>query len=284
MTTESHPPEPEEPGKQVTETGALLSADGTWEWDGAGWVPRGADAAWLGSFIGFSKRELDANRLGRLTFGQAAGLWLWTAIWAGLGVLLVGLAFVAALVESFWVRVFVAPIVLTVAVYLCWRAFAAAVDASRGGVAVTSGELYKRWESDDDAPWGGAGYYYVGVPGLEKKLYKAAGEKVPVGMYCRAYYAYGSKRLLSVEVASSSDPYVFVPNSTAWARIRWAGIAAVVGVFAVTVGVAYVATGDADRRIDSSVPGVIMLVVGCALLGITVWRFVTKRRQAGVES
>jgi hypothetical protein len=157
MNSESRLPGQDEPREQVNETGAIVSADGTWEWDGAAWVPHGADAAWLGGFMGFSKRELDANRMGRLTFGQAAGLWLWAAIWAGLGVLLVGLALVATLVESFWVRVFVAPIVLTVAVYLCWRAFAAAVDAVRGGVAVTSGTLYKRWESDEDAPWGRSG-------------------------------------------------------------------------------------------------------------------------------
>ena len=267
----------DELGAQINERGTLVSADGNWEWDGTGWVPRGADAAWLGRFIGFSKLELDANRSGRLTFGQSMGLWLWAAIWIGLGVLLVVLAFVATLVESFWVRVFIAPIVITVAVYLCWRAFAAAVDAVNGGVAVASGALYKRWESDDDAPWVGAGYYYVGVPGVEKKLYKAAGENVPVGIYCRAYYAYGSRRLLSVEVASTETPD-FVPISTAWARIRWAGIAPIVGAFAGISGVAYVATGDPARRLDSSVAGVIMLLLGGILLGVSTWRFVARRR------
>jgi len=277
MNTESDLPGQAELGTQVSGTG-LVSADGTWEWDGANWIPRGADPAWLGHYIGFSGRELDANRAGRLTLGQAAGLWLWAAIWASLGVLLLGLAFAATLVESFWVRVFVAPIVLTVAVYLCWRAFAAAVDALRGGVATTSGTLYKRWETDDDAPWGGAGYYYVGVPGLEKKLYKSAGETMPVGLYCRAYYAYGSKRLLSVEVASSVESDAFVPASTAWARIRWSGIAAVVGVFALISGVAYLASGDPARRIDSSLPGAIMLLLGGVLLGGGTWRFVAARR------
>ena len=278
MNTESQLPGRDEPGTQVNQSGAVVSEDGTWEWDGTAWVPRGSDAAWLGRFVGFSKRELDANKSGRLTFGQAAGLWLWAAIWIGLGVPLIGLAFIAALPELFWLRVLVAPIVFTVAVYLCWRAFAAAVDALRGGVAVTTGTLYKRWESDDDAPWGGAGYYYVGVPGVEKKLYKSAGESLPIGMYCRAYYAYGSKRLLSVETDSSVDSFAFVPTSTAWARIRWAGIAAVVGVFALIVGVAYIATGDAARRIDSSVAGAIMLLFGSVLLGTSVWRSVAKRR------
>ena len=271
-------PELDQPGTQVNGTGVLVSTDGTWEWDGTRWVPRSADAAWLGNFIGFSKRELDANRSGRLTFGQAAGLWLWTAIWAGLGVLLLGIAFVAALLASFWVRVFIAPTVFTVAVYLCWRAFAAAVDAVRGGVAITSGTLYKRWETDEDAPWAGAGYYYVGVPGVEKKLYKSYGENLPVGMYCRAYYAYGSRRLLSVEVVSSIDTDAFVPSSTAWARIRWVGIAALVGAFAGVSGAAYVATGDPARRIDSSVAGVIMLLIGVLLVSASIWRFIANRR------
>ena len=271
-------PGQDEIGAHANEAGTLVSSDGTWEWDGTGWVPRGADAGWLGRFIGFSTRELDANRTGRLTLGQAAGLWMWAAIWAGLGVLLVGLAIVATLLGSFWVRVLIAPIVFTVAVYLCWRAFAAAVDAVKGGVAVTSGTLYKRWETDDDAPWGGAGYYYVGVPGVEKKLYKSAGENVPVGLYCRAYYAYGSRRLLSLEVVSSVDTDAFVPSSTAWARIRWAGIAALVGVFAGISGVADLATGDPARRIDSSLAGVILLVLGGVLLVPGVWRLVANRR------
>lgn len=279
MNTESQLPGHDQPSADVNRSGALVSADGTWEWNGTGWIPRGSDAAWLGGFIGFSKRELDANRSGRLTFGQAASLWLWAAIWTGLGIPLAGLALFAAFPESFWIRVFVAPIVFTVAVYLCWRAFAAAVDAVRGGVAVTSGTLYKRWETDDDAPWGGAGYYYVGVPGVEKKLYRSAGENVPDGIYCRAYYAYGSRRLLSLEVASPTDAFAFVPSSTEWARIRWAGIAAIVGVFAVTVGVAYIASGDPARRIDSSVAGVLLLLFGSVLLGADLWRLAARRRR-----
>jgi hypothetical protein len=218
MSTGSQPPEPAEPGVQLSETGVWLSQDGAWEWDGANWVPRVADVVWLGRLIGFSNRDLDANRAGRLTFGQAAGLWLWALIWSGLGILLVGIALASTLPESIWVRVFVGPIVFTIAVYFCWRGFAAAVDAVSGAVAVTSGTLYKRWDSDDDAPWQGAGYYYVGVGGVERKLYKSAGERVPVGIYCRAYYAYGSNRLLSVEPAASVDEYAFDPTGKTWAR------------------------------------------------------------------
>jgi hypothetical protein len=278
LSTESQPPIQRELGTQVDESGILLSQDGTWQWDGTRWVPRGADAAWLGDFIGFSKTDLDANRAGRLTYHQAAGLWLWAVIWSGLGLMLLGLAVVLTLPESFWVRVFVAPIVFTVAVYFCWRGFAAGLDATSGAVAVTSGTLSKRWESDDDAPWGGAGYYYVGVGGVEKKFYRSAGEKVPVGIYCRAYYAYGSRRLLSVEVAPSVDAFAFVPAAKTWARVRWSGIAAIVGVFGVLVGVAYVATGDPTRRIDTSLAGVILLVAGGVLLGASIWRLVAKRR------
>jgi len=278
LSTESQPPIKGEPGTQVNETGILLSQDGTWQWDGTRWIPRGGDAAWLGDFIGFSKTDLDANRAGRLMYHQAAGLWLWAVIWSGLGLMLLGLAVVLTLPESFWVRVLGAPIVFAVAVYFCWRGFAAGLDAISGAVAVTSGTLTKRWESDDDAPWGGAGYYYVGVGGVEKKLYRSAGEKVPVGIYCRAYYAFGSRRLLSVEVAPSVDAFAFVPAAKTWARVRWSGIAAIVGVFALFVGVAYVATGDPTRRIDTSVAGVILLLAGSVLLGTSTWRVVAKRR------
>jgi|SRR5690242_8748941 len=278
MTSESDLHDGDLHGTQRSETNTVLSADGTWEWDGAQWVPRGADAAWLGRFIGFSGRELDANRAGRLTFGQALGLWLWAGTWTGLGILLAGLALLAAFVESFWVRALIAPIVFAAAVYLSWRGLAAAVDAVRGGVAVTSGTLYKRWESDEDAPWAGAGYYYVGVPGVEKKLFKAVGENVPVGIYCRAYYAYGSGRLLSLEAASSVDANAFVPSSTAWARVRWAGVAAIVGVYAAISGVVYIATGDPAHRIDSTGAGATMLSLGGVLLGAITWRFIAQAR------
>jgi hypothetical protein len=263
---------------QLNEAGVWLSQDGSWEWNGAAWLPRGRNSAWLGDFLGFNNQDLDANRAGRLTLHQAAGLWMWAVIWAGLGILLLGLALVATLPESFWIRVSVAPIVFTVAVYLCWRGFAAAVDAMVGGVAVTSGTLSKRWESDEDAPWPGAGYYYVGVGGVERKLFKSVGERVPVGMYCRAYYAYGSGRLLSVETAASVDAYAFVPASKTWARIRWGGIAAFVGVFLLVVGAAYVVTGDPNRRNDTSLAGVLLLLVGGVLLGASIWRLMQKRR------
>ena len=172
----------------------------------------------------------------------------------------------------------IGPIVFAAAVYLSWRGLAAAVDAVRGGVAVTSGTLYKRWESDEDAPWAGAGYYYVGVPGVEKKLFKAMGENVPVGIYCRAYYAYGSGRLLSLEAASSVDANAFVPTSTAWARVRWAGVAAIVAIYAAVSGAAYIATGDPAHRIDSSGAGVAMLSLGGLLAGATIWRFIAQSR------
>jgi hypothetical protein len=261
----------------LNETGVWRSQDGTLEWDGARWVPRGADAAWLGGFIGFSNRELDANRAGRLTLGQAAGLWLWAVTWTALGILLVGLALASTIPESFWIRVFVAPIIFTVAVYFIWRGFAAAVDSVSGGVAVTSGTLSKRWEADDDAPWPGAGYYYVGVGGVEKKLYKSVGERVPEGVHCRAYYSCTSKRLLSVEPAPSADSYAFVPTSETWARIRWGGIVPIVGVFALVVGAAYLVTADPTRRIDTSVAGVLLLLLGGILLFGTMWHVLRKR-------
>jgi hypothetical protein len=278
MSTGSQPPEPAEPGVQLSETGVWLSQDGAWEWDGANWVPRVADVVWLGRLIGFSNRDLDANRAGRLTFGQAAGLWLWALIWSGLGILLVGIALASTLPESIWVRVFVGPIVFTIAVYFCWRGFAAAVDAVSGAVAVTSGTLYKRWDSDDDAPWQGAGYYYVGVGGVERKLYKSAGERVPVGIYCRAYYAYGSNRLLSVEPAASVDEYAFDPTGKTWARVRRGGVTAIVGIFCLVVGSGYVVAGDPNRRIDSTVAGVLLLLVGGILLSAIAWRILRKGR------
>ena len=180
--------------------------------------------------------------------------------------------------ESFWVRVFVGPIVFTIAVYFCWRGFAAAVDAVSGAVAVTSGTLYKRWDSDDDAPWQGAGYYYVGVGGVERKLYKSAGERVPVGIYCRAYYAYGSNRLLSVEPAASVDEYAFDPTGKTWARVRRGGVTAIVGIFCLVVGSGYVVAGDPNRRIDSTVAGVLLLLVGGILLSAIAWRILRKGR------
>jgi hypothetical protein len=270
--------EPAEPGVQLNETGVWVSQDGAWEWDGANWVPHAADAAWLGSFIGFSNRDLDANRAGRLTFGQAAGLWLWALIWSGIGILLVGLALVSTLPESFWVRVFVGPIVFTFAVSFCWRGFAAAVDAVSGGVAVTSGTLYKRWESDYYAPWEGAGYYYVGVGGVERKLFKSVGERVPVGIYCRAYYTYGSNRLLSVEPAPSIDAYAIVGTAKTWARVRRAGVAAFVGIFSLVVGTGYVVAGDPHRRFDSTMAGVLLLLVGGILLSAIAWPTLRKGR------
>jgi len=163
-------------------------------------------------------------------------------------------------------------------VYFCWRGFAAAVDAVSGAVAVTSGTLYKRWESDDDAPWRGAGYYYVGVRGVERKLYKSAGERVPVGIYCRAYYAFGSNRLLSVEPAPSVDEYAFDPTGKTWARVRRGGVTAIVGIFCLVVGSGYVVAGDPNRRIDSTVAGVLLLLVGGILLSAVVWPIWRKGR------
>lgn len=274
MNTGSPPAGPGEQSMHRDEAGVWLSQDGTWQWDGANWVPRGANNEVLGDLIGFSKRDLDANAAGRLTFGQAAGLWLWAVIWLVLGTLLVGIALVSALPESFWLRVFVAPIVFTIAVYLCWRGFTAAADAWSGGVAFTSGALSRRWESDDDAPWGGAGYYYVGVSGVEKKVYKSVGERVPVGVYCRVYYSVTSKRLLSIDTAPSGDAQAFAPDSKTWSRIRWSWISAIVGIFVLVAGVSYVLAGDPTRRIDSSVAGVLLLLVAGILLGASIFRLV----------
>jgi len=273
MSTGSTPAGPDEQGMLRDEKGVWLSQDGTWEWDGASWVPRAGNASWLGDLIGFSKRDLEANVAGRLTFRQAAGLWLWAAIWLVLGILLGGIALVSTLPESFWLRVFVAPLVFTVAVYLGWRGFAAAADASSGGVAFTSGALSRRWESDDDAPWGGAGYYYVGISGVEKKVYKGVGEQVPVGVYCRVYYSATSKRLLSIDTAPSGDVQAFAPDSKTWARIRWSWISTIVGMFALGAGIAYVAAGDPARRMDSSVAGALLLLVAGILLGAAIFRF-----------
>jgi len=256
------------------EKGDWLSQDGTWQWDGANWVPRGGNNDVLGDLIGFSKRDLDANASGRLTFGQAAGLWLWAVIWPLIGTLLAGIAVVSALPESFWLRVLVAPIAFTIAVYLCWRGFTAAADAWSGGVAFTSGALSRRWESDDDAPWGGAGYYYVGVGGVEKKVYKSVGERVPVGVYCRVYYSATSKRLLSIYTAPSDGSQAFAPDAKTWSRIRWTWISAIVGVFVMVAGIGYVAAGDPTRRFDSSVAGAVLLLVAGILLGANIFRLV----------
>src|SRR6266849_3532907 len=57
--------------------GVWVSPDGTWEWDGTRWAPRGGAAARLGQLMGFSLKELEANRSGRLVLGQAIGLWFW---------------------------------------------------------------------------------------------------------------------------------------------------------------------------------------------------------------
>jgi zinc transporter ZupT len=83
---------------------------------------------------------------------------------------------------------------------------------------------------------------------------------------------------LSVETAASVDAYAFVPASKTWARIRWGGIAAFVGVFLLVVGAAYVVTGDPTRRVDTSVAGVLLLFAGGVLLGASIWRLMRKGR------
>ncbi len=146
---------------------------------------------------------------------------------------------------------------------------------------MTSGLLSKRWESDNDAPWRGAGYYYVGVGGIEKKLYKSAGERVPEGLECRAYYSPGSKRLLSLEVATAgSAPVDFVDASAVWARIRWRGVATILGFFMLIAGAADVATGNPAQRFGTSVAGFTLILVGCVSALMGVGRLLPWKRRA----
>ncbi len=92
------------------------------------------------------------------------------------------------------------------------------------------------------------------------------------------YYSATSKRLLSIDTAPSGDAQAFAPNSKTWARIRWGGISAIVGMFVLVAGISYVVTGDPTRRVDSSVAGVLLLVVAGILLGAGIFRLVRRVR------
>jgi len=92
----------------------------------------------------------------------------------------------------------------------------------------------------------------------------------------RVYYSATSERLLSVDTAPSGDARHSHLFLIPWARVRWAGIMAIVGIFVLIAGISYVLTGNPTRRVDSSVAGVVSPVVAGILVGASIVRLVRR--------
>lgn len=188
----------------------------------------------LEAFLGFSDRDLNANRQGVLSATQA-----WRLRWSGLWRLVAGpVLLLACLVVAFVATsAFLAVGALAVAVmglYLTWHGFAFLTDASAGTIAFVSGPLHRRSEH------GRYGTYYYGDIGpVTKRISSQAYDSLRTGPY-HLYYAPGCRSLLSLEPASSSEPkppHPFGPDSAhVWDRMRWSWALIGVGALGLLIG------------------------------------------------
>ena len=180
---------------------------------------RSAPPADLAELIDFSDADLEANRAGRLTSGQAGAIWVRAAALGAGGLVALGVSLALAFTDDFGARGFGAPLVFLVAAAALLYAAALGADAASGGVASSEGVLNTRAQQTR------SGTIYSAVVGeASVKISKGHAAALPTGERCRAYFVPATDRMVSVErstvpATEPARPYLG-PHAVAPMRFR----------------------------------------------------------------
>src|SRR5260221_1413056 len=183
--------------------------------------------------------DVAANREAHISRRQQVGLW-YSGLWRLLaGLSAAGVGAVVALEPEFVIMAFGIALVAS-GLYLSWRGFSFLGDSITRNVAYVTGLIIPASRT-----YRGSTRYYMVVGPVKTRISRRTYRTLPAGLNCHAYYASGSRHLLSLEPATAEDPHPslrFGGDAVhTWDRLRWRMIVAAVAAFGVAAGVHAVA-------------------------------------------
>ena len=183
--------------------------------------------------------DVAANREARISSRQQIDLW-YSGLWRLLGGLpAAGVGVVVASEPEFLTMAIGIAFVAT-GLYLSWRGFSFLGDSITRNVAYVTGQLIPGSFTSR-----GSTTYYVVVGPVKTRISRRAYRTLPAGLNCHAYYASGSRHLLSLEPATAEEPHPSLSFGGdavhTWDRLRWRMIILAVAAFGVATGVHAVA-------------------------------------------
>ena len=191
--------------------------------------------------------DLRANREARFSGRQMVGL-----VYSGLWRLLIGLPAAAAAAAIAWNHDFWAMAVgmgfFAGGLYLAWRGFSFLGDVLTRNVAYVDGRILSYTST-----YKGITSYYLSIGPVAKRISRKKYDSLPNGLNCFAYYASGSRHLLSLEPYAAAGPHPALgfggDAAHAWDRLRWPLVLVAVGAFGVVAGVHGIVTAHPARTV-----------------------------------
>ena len=179
--------------------------------------------------------DVAANREAHISGRQQVGLW-YSGLWRLLaGLSAAGVGAVMALEPEFVIMAFGIALVAT-GLYLSWRGFSFLGDSFTRNVAYVTGRIIPESQT-----YRGSTTYYVVVGPVKTRISRRTYRTLPAGLNCHAYYASGSRHLLSLEPATAEEPHPSLSfggdAAHTWDRLRWRMIIVAVAAFGVAAGV-----------------------------------------------
>lgn len=185
--------------------------------------------------LAFSRpSDVAANREARITARQRVALCysgLWRLIF---GLPAAAVALVPAWTLDFWAMVIGVGLFST-GLYLSWRGFSFLGDAVTRNVTYVTGRLTPSFVTSRNGKT-----YYMTVGPVRTQISHKTYDRLPAGLNCHAYYASGSRHLLSLEPATVDEPHPALRFGSdaahTWDRLRWRWVVASVALFGMLAG------------------------------------------------
>jgi len=179
--------------------------------------------------------DVAANREARISGRQQVGLW-YSGLWRLLGGLPAAGVGVAVASEPEFLTMAIGIAFVATGLYLSWRGFSFLGDSITRNVAYVTGRIIP--ESFTSR---GSTTYYMVVGPVKTRISRRTYRILPAGLNCHAYYASGSRHLLSLEPATAEEPHPALSFGGdavhTWDRLRWRMIIAAVAAFGLLAGV-----------------------------------------------
>ncbi len=179
--------------------------------------------------------DVAANREAHISGRQQVGLW-YSGLWRLLaGLPAAGVGAVVALEPEFVIMAFGIALVAT-GLYVSWRGFSFLGDSITRNVAYVTGRIIPHTYTAR-----GSTSYFMIVGPVKTRISRGTYRNLPAGLNCHAYYASGSRHLLSLEPATAEEPHPSLSFGGdavhTWDRLRWRMIIVAVAAFGVAAGV-----------------------------------------------
>ncbi len=179
--------------------------------------------------------DVAANREARISSRQQIDLW-YSGLWRLVGGLPAAGVGVVVASEPEFLSMAIGIAFVATGLYLSWRGFSFLGDSITRNVAYVTGRIIP--ESFTSR---GSTTYYVVVGPVKTRISPRTYRTLPAGLNCHAYYASGSRHLLSLEPAIAEEPHPSLSFGGdavhTWDRLRWRMIVVAVAAFGVAAGV-----------------------------------------------